>query len=173
MRESALFYWPKENFMAQTSREALISRITEIAERAGQPAGIEVVEIQLSGTGKARLLRIFIDKPEGVTHADCEFISDRVGTVLDAEDVIPGDSYQLEVSSPGVERKLVKPTDYERFSGKKAKLVLTEPVEDQKFWEGTLRGLDEGDVVKIEASQGRVVRVPLAAIRKANLKFEW
>jgi ribosome maturation factor RimP len=159
--------------MSQTGREALISRITEIAQTAGQPAGIEVVEVELAGSGKARHLRIFIDKPEGVTHADCEFISDRVGTILDAEDVIPGEGYQLEVSSPGIERKLIKPADYDRFAGKKAKLVLSEPVEDQKHWEGTLRGLDEGNVVKLEAPAGKLVRVPLASIRKAKLKFEW
>ena len=159
--------------MAQTGREALISRITEIAQREADQAGIEIVEVELSGGGRARLLRIYIDRPEGVTHADCELISDRVGTVLDAGDVIPGEGYQLEVSSPGVERKLVRPADYERFTGKKAKLVLSEPVEDQKHWEGTLLGLDEGAIVKVEAAGGKVVRVPLSSIRKANLKFEW
>jgi ribosome maturation factor RimP len=78
------------------------------------------------------------------------------------------------VSSPGVERKLIRPSDYERFAGKKAKLVLSEPVDEQKHWEGILRGLEEGaPVVKLEAAAGRLVRVPLASIRKANLKFEW
>jgi ribosome maturation factor RimP len=174
VRESALFYWTQQfSTMAQTSREALISRIAGIAERVARPAGIEVIEVELAGSGRARLLRIYIDRPEGVTHADCELVSDRVGTVLDSEDVIPGGGYQLEVSSPGVERKLMRPSDYERFAGKKAKLVLSEPVDDQKHWEGTLRGLEEGAVVKLEAAAGRMVRVPLASIRKANLKFEW
>lgn len=159
--------------MAQTGREALISRITEIAEGIAQPAGIEIVSVELAGAGRARHLRIVIDRTEGVSHADCEFISKGVGTVLDAEDVVPGEGYQLEVSSPGVERPLIRPSDYERFAGKKAKLVLSEPVDDQKHWEGTLRGLEDGTVVKLEASAGRMVRVPLSAIRKANLKFEW
>ena len=66
------------------------------------------------------MLRISIDKPEGVTHADCELVSQQVGTILDVEDVVPG-HYTLEVSSPGVERKLFKPKDFERFQGKKAK----------------------------------------------------
>ena len=75
--------------------------------QALRQAGLEVVEVQLLGGGGARVLRIFIDKPEGVTHADCEMISQNVGTILDEEDVIPGAHYTLEVSSPGVERKLI------------------------------------------------------------------
>jgi ribosome maturation factor RimP len=159
--------------MAQISREAVISRVTEITERVGRPENIEVVEIEFAGSGKHRLLRIYIDKPGGVTHADCEFISNNVGTVLDAEDVIPGESYQLEVSSPGVERKLTKAADFQRFAGQKAKIVLSEPVEDRRNWEGVLRGMEEGNVVAVEPAEGRVVRIPLGHIRKANLKFEW
>jgi ribosome maturation factor RimP len=158
--------------MAQISREALIARVTEIAERAGAAEEIEVVEVEFSGSGKARVLRIFIDKPTGVTHTDCEAISQSVSEVLDAEDLVPGDHYHLEVSSPGVERKLVRPKDYTRFAGQKAKIVLTEAVENQKHWEGTLRGL-EGDAVALEAQAGRVVHIPLGAIRRANLKFQW
>jgi ribosome maturation factor RimP len=158
--------------MAQNSREAIIATVTEVADRVGRPQDIEVVEVEFAGSGKARVLRIFIDKPTGVTHADCEFISQQVGTILDVEDVIPGGQYHLEVSSPGVERKLTKPADYHRFSGQKAKISLAEPVEDQKHWEGTLRGI-EGDVVSLEASHGKVVRIHLECIRKANLKFEW
>ena len=158
--------------MGESKRDALAARITEIAERAGEADGVEIVEVQLLGAGKARVLRIFIDKPGGVTHGDCEAISQRVGGVLDAEDLIPGDHYTLEVSSPGVERKLNKPADYERFAGQKAKVSLTEPVEEQKYWEGTLRGI-EGNLVTLEPSEGRYVRIPLSAIRKANLKFEW
>jgi ribosome maturation factor RimP len=160
--------------MAQVSREALINRVTEIAERVGGPEGIDVVEVEFAGAGRARVLRIFIDKPpQGVTHGDCEFISNHVGTILDVEDVVPGDGYHLEVSSPGVERKLRKPADFQRFAGQKAKMVLTEPVEGQKHWEGTLRGLENDSVVLIEASENRLVRVPIGSIRRANLKFEW
>lgn len=159
--------------MAHISREALISRVTEITERVGSSRGIEVVEVEFAGSGRGRILRIFIDKPEGVTHADCEFISEHVGTILDVEDVVPGAGYNLEVSSPGVERKLVKPADYQRFAGQKARVVLTEPVENQKHWEGTLRGLEEGNTVALEPAAGRLIRIPLGSIRKANLKFEW
>src|SRR5688572_21962319 len=103
--------------MAQDSKDAVVRKITEIAERVGSSENIEVVEIELLGGGKSRVLRIIIDKPGGVTHSDCEFISRQVGDVLDVEDVIPGASYNLEVSSPGVERKLTKPADFQRFIG--------------------------------------------------------
>src|SRR5216117_3545171 len=106
---------------------AILSKIEAIAERVAQPEGIEIVEIELKGGGKNRFLRISIDRPEGVTHGDCELISQQVGTILDVEDVVPG-AYTLEVSSPGVERKLLKPRDYERFQGKKARITLREPV---------------------------------------------
>ncbi|HYV61618.1 MAG TPA: ribosome maturation factor, partial [Bryobacteraceae bacterium] len=91
----------------------------EITERVGADTGLEVVDVQLLGGGGTRVLRIFIDKPEGVTHADCEHISQNVGTILDVEDIIPGGRYTLEVSSPGVERKLSRPREFERFVGHK------------------------------------------------------
>ena len=108
----------------------------------------------------------------GVSHADCEFISQQVGTILDIEDVIPGDSYTLEVSSPGLERKLSKAKDFERFVGQKAKVVLREPVENQRRWEGTLAGISQG-VVALEPAAGRIIHFPLDQVQKANLKFDW
>jgi ribosome maturation factor RimP len=158
--------------MAQTTREALTEKIAEIAERVGKSEGIEVVETDFLGGGRQRLLRFYIDKPEGVSHGDCETFSRKVGAILDAEDIVPGENYTLEVSSPGVERKLNRPSDYERFTGKKAKIVTHEPVEEQKHWEGVLRGFENGQIL-IEPSEGRVIRIPLAAVKRANLKFEW
>ena len=154
------------------SREAVASRIAEIAGRVAASEGIEVVETQLLGGGKARLVRIFIDKPEGVTHADCERVSKDVGTILDVEDVVPGGSYTLEVSSPGVERKLSRPKDFERFTGQKAKIVLREPVENSRHWQGILAGFSDG-LVALEPEAGKTIRFPLAQVEKANLKFEW
>src|SRR5215472_2084295 len=107
-------------------RAAVVDKIREIAERVAAREGMEIVDVQFLGGGKSRLLRIYIDKPQGVSHADCELISQNVGTILDVEDVIPGDTYTLEVSSPGVERKLAKPRDFERFVGKKIKVHLRE-----------------------------------------------
>jgi ribosome maturation factor RimP len=159
--------------MAQISREAVVSRVTEIAERVAERDGVEIVEVEFVGSGPQRLLRIYIDKPGGVTHADCEQVSRHVETVLDAEDVVPGEGYDLQVSSPGVERKLTKVRDFERFSGKKARIWLTEPVADRKHWEGTLRGVGEGDVIALESAEGTLVQIPLQYIRKANLRFDW
>jgi len=130
-----------------------------------------VVEVEFKGSGNNQFLRISIDKPDGVSHADCELVSHQVGTILDVEGVVPG-HYTLEVSSPGVERKLLKPDDYVRFQGKKAKIVLREPVESQRHWEGRLAGFDDG-VVSLEADAGRVLRFPLNQVERANLKFEW
>jgi len=154
------------------SKEAIVTKITEIAERVAEPEGIEIVDVQLLGGGKARLLRISIDSPNGVSHKECEFISQQVGTILDIEDVVPGSSYTLEVSSPGVERKLSKPRDFERFAGKKVKFVLREPVESQLRWEGTLTGFADG-IISLQPAPGKVIQFPLEQVDKANLKFEW
>jgi ribosome maturation factor RimP len=146
--------------------------VQEIAERVGAAEGIEVVEVQFLGGGGSRLLRIFIDKPEGVSHADCEFVSHQVGTILDVEDVIPGAHYTLEVSSPGVERKLTKPREFERFVGQRVKVVLRQPVENQRHWVGALKEFAEG-MITLEPSEGRSVKFPLELVEKANLKFDW
>ena len=152
----------------------LIDKVTAIVDRAGRAGGIEAVDIQWLGAGKSRLLRIFIDKPQGVTHQDCEMVSQYVGTVLDAEDAIPGGTYTLEVSSPGVERKLAKPKDFERFAGQKAKIVLREPLDGdaRKLWQGTLGGFQDG-VITLQPAKGDPVHIPLAQVDRANLEFEW
>jgi ribosome maturation factor RimP len=173
--------------MSLLAKEEIVAKIAEIAERVADPEGIEIVDVQLLGAGRGRLLRIFIDRPaasepspdrpNGVTHADCEFISQQVGTILDIEDVIPGDSYTLEVSSPGLERKLSKAKDFERFVGQKAKVVLREPVENQRRWEGKLAGISQGvvalEIAAPEPAAGRVIHFPLDQVQKANLKFDW
>ena len=153
-------------------RTAIIEKVQEIAERVGADTGLEIVDVQLLGGGNNRVLRIFIDKPEGVTHADCERISQHVGTILDVEDVVPGGRYTLEVSSPGVERKLSRPREFERFIGQKVKIVLRQPVENQKLWVGALKNFAEG-IVTLEPSPGKSVQFPLELVERANLKFEW
>jgi len=153
-------------------RETMASRIEEIAQRVVESEGMELVEVEVKGGGSQRLVRISIDKPEGVSHADCELVSEQVGTILDVEDVVPGGRYTLEVSSPGIERKLVNPQDYERFRGKKANIVLRDTVEGRRNWEGTLAGIEQG-LVALEVGPGKTVRFPLEQVRRANLKFEW
>ena len=103
--------------------------------------------------------------------SDCEMISHEVGTILDVEDVVPG-HYTLEVSSPGVERKLVKYKDFERFTGKKIKVSLREPVENSRRWEGTLASCADG-LIHLEVAEGKRIQFPFDQVEKANLKFEW
>lgn len=150
----------------------MVARVTEVAERVGTPEGIEVVNVELRGAGRSRLLRITIDKPAGVSHADCEFVSKNVGTILDVEDVVPGGSYNLEVSSPGIERTLKRARDFERFTGHRARILLREPVADRRQWEGTLAGFSNG-IVTLEPASGEPVRFELDKVERANLKFEW
>src|SRR5262245_42435404 len=152
-------------------REDVASKIEEVANRVAQSEGLEVVEVEVKGGGGNRLVRIAIDKPEGVTHGDCELISQQVGTILDVEDVVPG-AYTLEVSSPGVERKLLKYKDFERFTGKKIKAILREPVENSRRWEGTLASCADG-LINLEVADGKTIQFPFDQVEKANLKFEW
>lgn len=161
-------------------KPALQERIREIADRVARSEGLELVEVDLLGGGKNRVLRITIDKEhseipgQGVTLEDCENVSQQVGTILDVEDVIPGSAgYSLEVTSPGVERKLLKENDFRRFSGHKAKIVLKEPIEKDKVLIGTLAGIDPGGLIEMELDHGRRVHVPFGQIDRANLKFDW
>src|SRR5215470_15288827 len=152
-------------------RQDVASKIEEIAQRVVSSEGIELVGVELKGAGPQRLVRIYIDKPEGVTHGDCELVSQQVGTILDVEDVVPGGRYTLEVSSPGAERQLKRPQDYERFQGKKTHVILREPVDGRTEWEGKLAGLADG-MVALETGQDRTIRFPLELVKRANLKLE-
>ena len=167
--ESPLFCWI--SLFWRTMTEPIAVKIEEIAQRVAVSEGMEVVEVEVKGGGNNRFVRISIDKPAGVTHGDCELVSHQVGTILDVEDIVPG-HYTLEVSSPGVERKLLKPQDYQRFQGKKAKITLRDPVEGRRNWEGTLAGFENGGVA-LETAPGQTMRFPFDQVRKAHLKFEW
>ena len=175
--------------MADRNREAITEKVREIAERVGSSAGIEIVDVELVGGGRNRVLRMTIDRAidpvptpdiasssgailSGVTHADCELISHEVGTILDVEDVIPGEEYTLEVSSPGVDRKLTKPREFERFVGQRVKITLRQPVDNQRQWVGALKSFSAG-VITLEPAPGKNVVFSLDQVEKANLKFEW
>lgn len=155
-----------------------MDRIRDAAERAARSAGVEVVDVEWK-VGKQRFLRVFIDKPfvglrpgqgEGVSHSDCRAVSEQLSVLLDVEDLVPGSQYILEVSSPGLDRKLTRPAEFERFAGRKARISMTEPVEGQAYFEGRLAGYADGRV-KIDV-QGRTMELPLAGIRKAQLVVE-
>ncbi|MGA8224109.1 MAG: ribosome maturation factor RimP [Candidatus Acidiferrales bacterium] len=154
-----------------------LEKIREAAERAARSRGLEIFDVEWK-VGKQRLLRVYLDRlpgpqnPEGlgVTHDDCQHVSEQLSVLLDVEDLVPGPSYVLEVSSPGLDRKLIKEADYERFVGRLAQIWLNEPVENQKYLEGRLAGYADG-MVKL-ALKNHEVAVPYAGIRKANLKVE-
>jgi ribosome maturation factor RimP len=154
-------------------------RVRAIAERVAATSGLEVVEIELRGGSKSRMLRVFLDKAGGVTHEDCALFSREFGTILDVEDVIPGGSYVLEVSSPGLDRKLSRAVDYERFTGSKVKLMTREPVDGNRHFEGRLQSFRDGRLM-LDLSEGRkkhrpkpeapqTVEIELANVEKANL----
>ena len=163
---------------------ASLDTVREIAERVAQSSGLEIVDLELLGGGKARMLRIYIDKPSGVTHDDCSSFSREVGTILDVEDAVPGASYLLEVSSPGLDRKLTKPADFERFTGSLVKLMTRDPVNGNRHFEGRLKSFLEGRLSleltgrkkskKHQAVEhGTEVEIELANVEKANLVPEF
>jgi ribosome maturation factor RimP len=147
-----------------------LERIREAAERVARSAGVEVVDVEWK-IGRQRFLRVYIDKPEGVSHRDCEAVSNELSVILDVEDLVPGPHYILEVSSPGLDRKLTKQAEFERFAGRLARISTNQPVENQKFFEGRLAGFADGKV-QIEV-KGRVFALPMEGIRKANLVVEF
>ncbi len=150
-----------------------MQKITELGEAGRLRALVsKSPRFSCAGAGKARLLRVYIDKPGGITHGDCEVISERLGKLLDEQDVMPGESYTLEVSSPGVERKLSRPRDFERVVGQKIRLAVREPIDGQSRFEGKLAGI-AGEALDLEIAPGHLVHVPLEKVQKANLKFEW
>lgn len=167
-----------------------LEHIREVVGRVAADLGLEVVEIDLRGGGKARMLRVVIDRlPGGVTHEDCANLSREAGTILDVEDAVQGGSYTLEVSSPGLDRKLGKAADFERFTGSRVKLMTREPIAGNRFFEGRLERFAEGrltlDVTpvgkkkkgappKAVAPQEQdLVEIELGNVEKANLVPEF
>jgi ribosome maturation factor RimP len=194
-------------------------RVREIAERVAADLGLEVVDVELRGTGgKSRMLRVYIDKAvssselrvpsspssdglfdletrntkleteqSGVTHEDCVAFSNEFGTILDAEDAIPGGGYTLEVSSPGLDRKLVKPADFKRFAGKLIRLTTRDPIGGRRNFQGRLEGLQDGKVaLRLEEGKKKAkgkkpepempapgIAIELANVERANLVPEW
>ena len=162
-------------------------KLRAIAERVAGASGLEVVEIEFLGSGKHRMLRVFIDRPgaipsaqhpDGVTHEDCSKFSREFGTIVDVEDAVPGGPYVLEVSSPGLDRKLTKAADFERFRGHRVKLTTREPVNNNRHFEGNLESFEKGKLLldlsaarrKMRPKDGAAsVEIELANVEKANL----
>ena len=99
-----------------------LERIREAAERVSRSLGMEVVDVEWK-VGKQRFLRVFIDRPEGISHKDCEAVSNQFSVILDVEGLVSGPHYILEVSTPGLDRKLTKPAEFERFAGRLARIL--------------------------------------------------
>ena len=164
-----------------------VERVREIADRVAASSGLEIVDVEFLGGGKARMLRVFLDKSAagtdplaGVTHEDCARFSREFGTILDVEDVMPG-SYTLEVSSPGLDRKLVKAADFTRFTGSSLKLTTRQPVNNNRHFEGRLEKFDDGRLMldlsvashksrkKMGEAAGQKIEIEFANVEKANL----
>jgi ribosome maturation factor RimP len=172
-----------------------LEKIREAAERVARSEGLEIVDVEWK-IGKQRFLRVYIDrvpKTAGemsdaagavesaahapypkISHADCERVSKQLSVILDVEELIPGPGYILEVSSPGMDRALNKPADFERFRGRLAKITTSEPVGEAKFFEGRLAGFGDGRVrLELKGKEARTVELPIEMIRKANLVVEF
>jgi ribosome maturation factor RimP len=176
-----------------------LEKIRAAAERVARSEGLEIVDVEWK-VGKQRFLRVYIDRlpqrvaaPDSVltaeaagaeifagdpdpkiSHADCERVSQQLSVILDVEELIEGPGYILEVSSPGLDRALKKPADFERFTGRLAKITTSEPIGDAKFFEGRLAGFANGKVkMELKGKEPRTVEIPLEGIRKANLVVEF
>jgi ribosome maturation factor RimP len=192
-----------------------MDEIRRLAERVAASHHLEIVDVEFGGGGKSRALRVFVEKDaaerkrlaervaageeadvpkgvpvellSGVTHEDCAAFATDFGTLLDVEDVVPGAEYTLEVSSPGLERKLTRAEEFERFAGSLIKVKTFTPVKDSRVWTGRLMGFADG-VLKIDVaavkqkgkkagirdqgSGNSLVEIELKNVEKANLVVE-
>ncbi len=157
-------------------KDDICERVSAIAQPILDALRLELVEIEFKRSGREAILRLFIDKEGGVTLDDCADVSRELSLVLDVEDFIPC-AYNLEVSSPGLDRPLKTPADYERFTGRLIKVRTYEPFCDddgnkRKTFLGTLEGLTDG-VVRMRLTEGQTAAIPLERVAKANLEFEF
>jgi len=149
---------------------SVAERVSEIAEQAAIDHGVELVHAELAGPEGRPVVRVFIDRPGGVTHEDCSAVSHQLGTVLDVEDFIHS-PYTLEVSSPGLERGLYKRADYERFAGSDARIKARTPIKGQRNFRGRIIGVAENSVILEDRTTGRA-EIPVDEIARANLEVD-
>ena len=162
MGGSPLFCW---------ERMSSLERIRELVDRVATSEGMELVDVELHGRGPSAILRIFLDRPGGITLKDCQVISEQVGALLDVEDLIEN-RYTLEVSSPGLDRKLVKPADFERFAGRRINLALKVARQGRKRFRGLLLGMKQ-ETVRMDIGDGQVMDFEYGEIEKVNLIAEF
>ena len=152
------------------SKPLVNERIQGMAAEVAGKNGLELVHVEEKGTGKSRTLRVFIDKPEGVSIEDCSTVSRALSDLLDAEDLIQTE-YILEVSSPGLERELYSLKDFERFAGSLAKVKTDKPLNGQKNFRGKISKV-EGEEIFFDDRTSGEVSFPYSAVAKANLEFD-
>ena len=156
-----------------------LERVRETAARVAASYGLDIFEVELLRERGQQVLRVVLDRPgpnrtaeESVSLEDCARVSEELSAILDVEDVVPADRYTLEVSSPGLDRPLRDADDYRRFAGRRAKIVLSEPVARQTAFAGRVLGI-EGDDVLFESEGGKQVYLPLRLITRARLDVEF
>jgi ribosome maturation factor RimP len=161
-----------------------LDQIRSLARRAAESYGLEVFDVQFRREAVGWVLRVTIDRPgaadtqaragspaDSVGVDDCRRVSDDLSALLDVEDAIDR-SYTLEVTSPGLDRPLRGAADFDRFRGRLARVVTSEPVDGRTYFRGRLQGVEEGQVVLAHES-GRLVRVPLPVVSRARLEVEF
>jgi len=148
-----------------------LERIKALVQKITASDGLELVDLEFKGSLNNRILRIYIDKTEGVSHEDCSRVSDQVGAELDVEELIPG-SYTLEVSSPGLTRKLTRAEDFRKYCGRLVKVQTRQPIDGIKSFRGVLTDFD-GDHLIVQTKTGTRVPIPLSWVSKANLDIDF
>ena len=152
------------------SKHPIDERIREIAARAADKNGLELVQVEAVGFGKNKTIRIFIDKPAGITHDDCSAVSREMSELLDAEDLIES-AYLLEVSSPGLERELYSLKDFERFAGHLARVKTKTAINGQKHFRGRILKVEDEEIFFNDRTSGDA-SFPYSAVAKANLEID-
>jgi ribosome maturation factor RimP len=155
-----------------------LEQIRAVAERVARSRGLAIWDVVSRREVGGHVVRVFIDRPgpaatpeESVSIEDCEQVNREISTILDVEDPLPF-AYTLEVSSPGLDRPLRGIEDYRRFAGRLAKVVVSEPVDKQKAFEGRLKGVEQ-ETVLLEAPNGRMHRLPMGLITRGRLEVEF
>lgn len=148
----------------------VVERVRAIAEAILAERGLELVEVEFQREARGWILRLYMDRPGGVTLEDCQRVSEELGDHLDVEDLVDH-PYHLEVSSPGLDRPLTRDRDFAGFAGKAARITTREPIEGQRNFRGRLAGLASGAVL-LDLADGRQVRIPRGLIVKARLEIE-
>ena len=149
----------------------ITERVEKVAANVAEDIGLELVHVEIAGAGRKPAIRIFIDKPGGVTLEDCSTASRRVGKILDEEDFIPS-AYLLEVSSPGLERGLYNLNDFQKFVGKMAKVKTVEAIGGQKNFRGKITGVEDQNIIFEDRTNGTII-IPYSTINKANLEIDF